>query len=169
MNVIDEVMQREGWPKFTDASEDRGGPTKGGITLKTLSGYMGRPCTTEELQALDEPTARAIYETIFIVKPGFMRIADQEVREYLIDIGVTSGPARAVRYLQRCIGLPAKDVDGVLGPVTAAAANKMDPVDLLLNLIAYRCVKLAADVQENPAQLKWLEGWIARAVKPLEA
>lgn len=169
MNVIDEVMLSEGWPTFTDKPNDRGGPTKGGVTLKTLSGYMGRPCTVEELQALDENTARAIYETIFIVKPGFMRIADERVREYLIDIGVTSSPARAVRYLQRVLGFPEKQVDGVLGSATAAAANRFDPDALLRRLVAYRAKKMAADVQDNPAQLENLEGWIARAVKPLEA
>jgi len=166
MNIIDEVMKAEGWPQFTDAPADRGGPTRGGITLKTLSGYMGRECSVDELKALDEATARAIYETLFIVKPGFMRIADERVREYLIDIGVTSGPARAIRYLQRVVG--AKD-DGVLGSATADAANRFDPDALLRRLVAYRAKKMAADVQDNPAQIKWLEGWIARAVKPLEA
>lgn len=167
--IITDVLKREGWPKFTDDPNDRGGPTRGGITLSMLSKFRKQPVTVEQLKALEEPEARAIYETVFIVEPGFMRIADEEVREYLIDTGVTSSPARAVRYLQRCLGFAPAQVDGVLGSQTAAAANAVDPVDLLLKLIAYRAVKIAAFVQEDPTQLKYLEGWIARAVKPLEA
>jgi len=164
--LISEIMRSEGWPKFTDAPHDRGGPTKGGITLLTLSRFFGRPATLTELKELPEATARLIYERLFIIWPGFEQILDEQLRHYVVDIGVTSGTTRAIRYLQRQVG--AKD-DGYFGPVTAIAVNGADPVKLLHRLIAYRATKMAADVQDNPDQLKWIEGWIARAVKPLLA
>lgn len=165
MRVIDEILEREGWPKFTCDPNDRGGATKGGITLRTLSGYLGRKATVEELEALDETTARKIYESVFVIRPGFTRIYNDQVREYLIDIGVTSGPARAVRYLQLALG--GLKVDCMLGNKTAAAANTANQVSLLLRLVALRCRMMAEDVVENPSQLKYLEGWIRRAVLPL--
>lgn len=166
MDPISDILKREGWPAYTNRPEDRGGPTKGGITLKTYAAYLGRPVTIAQLQALEEPTARKIYEFTFIVQPGFGAIRDRRVRDYLIDIGVTSGPARSIRYLQRAVG--GLTVDGVLGPKTAAAANAVDPTALLLRLVAIRCRMMAADVQDNPDQLPNIEGWITRAVQPLE-
>lgn len=163
-DLVSHIMKAEGWPTFTDAVNDRGGPTKGGITLATLSRYLRRPATVAELKALPEYTARTIYAQEYIEKPGFGRITDERVQAYLVDIAVTSGPKRAIRYLQRMVGT---EDDGYLGPVTAAAANAMDPTRLLNRLIAYRATKMAADVQDNPEQVKWIEGWIARAVKPL--
>lgn len=165
MKVIDDLMLAEGWPTYTDKPNDRGGPTKGGITLKTLQAYYKRPATVEELKALPEATARSIYEFMFITGPGFNRILDSRVRDYLIDIGVTSSPARAVRFLQYC--LAGLKQDGELGPITERAANAAEPRSLLLRLVARRATMMAADVQNNPEQLENIEGWIARAVKPL--
>ena len=34
--VITDILRREGWPKYTNRAADKGGPTKGGITLETL-------------------------------------------------------------------------------------------------------------------------------------
>lgn len=162
--LVSEIMVAEGWPKFTDKPNDRGGPTKGGITLGALSTHLGRQATVEELKALPEATARTIYEQAYIVAPGFSRLNDERIVAYLVDIAVTSGQKRSIRYLQRVVG--AVD-DGNLGPKTAAMANIWDPKRLLDRLIAYRAVKMAALVQEDPTQIEWIEGWIARAVKPL--
>lgn len=164
--LVSEIMVAEGWPKFTDKPNDRGGPTKGGITLGALTTFLGRQATVDELKALPEATARQIYEQNYIVRPGFALIDDERVVAYLVDIGVTSGQKRAIRYLQRVVG--AAD-DGNLGPKTAAMANIWDPRRLLGRLVAYRAIKMAALVQEDPSQLEWIEGWITRAVKPLNA
>lgn len=162
--IVSDIMAAEGWPKFTDAAGDRGGPTKGGITLGALSSFLGHAAMVDELKALPEATARVIYERDYIERPGFGRIIDERLMAYLVDIAVTSGQATAIRYLQRTCGVTD---DGILGPQTAAAANAMDPARLLHKLIAYRATKLAALVQTDPSQIKWIEGWIARAVKPL--
>lgn len=162
---IDAILKREGWPAFTVAVSDRGGPTKGGITIRALQDYLGRPVTTEDLQALDEQTARAIYRKLYIEGPGFDKITSDEARNILVDIAVTSGPARSVRWLQAVLGLVQ---DGNLGNVTATHANAIPGDVLSRRLIAHRCKMIASDVQDNPLQIKWLEGWIARAVEPLE-
>lgn len=175
--IVAKIMAAEGWPTFTCDPADHGGATKGGITLAALSAHLARQATVDELRDLPETTARAIYWVDFIQKPGFALIEDDRLAEYVVDIAVTSGPARAIRYLQRVAG--AKD-DGVLGPKTAAAVNTWDAGRLLHRLIAYRAVKMAALVQEdaiailgetkfNALQLKWIEGWIRRAVDPLGA
>ena len=163
-DIIGEILVREGWPKYTDNPNDRGGPTKGGITLKTLSGFIGRTATVEELQALDETTARLVYQTLFIIRPGFVHIKDLNLQDYVVDIGVTSGPVRAIRYLQTLLNLK---TDGVFGSLTITAVNGSDGGKLLLRLIAHRCLMMCGDVEANPNQLAEIEGWIRRAVSPL--
>lgn len=32
--IIDNILCREGWPRYAGRSSDRGGPTKGGSTLR---------------------------------------------------------------------------------------------------------------------------------------
>ena len=48
-SIIDALLNVEGWPQYTNRPSDKGGPTKGGITLPALSEYLGRPATIEEL------------------------------------------------------------------------------------------------------------------------
>lgn len=162
--IVSDIMRAEGWPTFTDTPRDRGGPTKGGITLAALSASIGRQATVSDLMALPEAIARSIYQRDYIGQPGFWRLADEQLLAYCVDMAVTSGQKRAIRYLQRVAGVTD---DGILGPETARVANIWDPARLLRRLVAYRAIKMAALVQEDPTQLKWIEGWITRAVRPL--
>ena len=41
-DCLEKILEREGWPKYTDHPDDRGGPTKGGITLGTLRSWRGQ-------------------------------------------------------------------------------------------------------------------------------
>ena len=69
--IIDSIEVSEGWPKYTDHPDDKGGPTKGGITLATLEHWRQRPCDKEDLKQLDRHEARQIYQKMFIDDPGF--------------------------------------------------------------------------------------------------
>lgn len=169
VDVIDRILEREGWPKFTDRPHDRGGPTKGGITLALFSGYLRRPASVDELKAINDDEARKIYQSVFIDDPGFSRLNDQRLRDYMVDTAVTSSAARATRYLQSVLGFSAQAIDGVCGSGTAAAANAIDAGPLLCHLIARRVVMIGSDVQDHPEQLVNLEGWLDRAVEPLIA
>lgn len=164
MSVIDDILTREGWPQFTDQDNDRGGPSRGGITIPVLARHRGQPVTVDDLRAMKETEARAIYEQKFIKEPGFDAIQDEKLREYAIDTAVTSGAPRATRYLQYVLGLKQ---DAVLGPITRGAIQAADPKETLLRLIARRCRMIAADVQNNPKQIVYLEGWVNRATAPL--
>ena len=69
--IIDTILRREGWPRYTNRPSDRGGPTKGGITLATLASWRKRPVTATDVAALDEAEVRAIYRARYIEEPGF--------------------------------------------------------------------------------------------------
>lgn len=158
--IISDVLTSEGWPRYTDNPLDRGGPTKGGITLPTLSDYLGRPAKVSDLQALDEATARKLYEHLYVVKPGFDLVEDEMLREQLVDTGVLSGVGRAARWLQQAAGVP---VDGRLGKLSLAAINNGNPRALAVRLAVFRTRGLADIIHDNPSQVEWINGWIGRA------
>lgn len=126
--IIDDILVREGGGKFTDRADDRGGPTRWGITAETLgkSRGLGRDATPAEVSTLSEAEARDIYRLHYITMP-FGKITHPQLRAVLADCCVLHGEGNAVRMLQRV--LKVKD-DGKLGPVTLAAALAADGLSL---------------------------------------
>lgn len=165
--AISEILIREGWPAFTNRANDRGGPTKGGITLKTLRRH--RPtATVDDLKALTEAQAAAIYFNDYLAP--FAVVDDDALWSLLVDYAVTSGPGVAIKAAQYAVGV---EVDGHLGPITTAAINGADPVALrgrvviarlkaigrLISFSAKQHAKVAPDCQGGNAA-----GWINRFV-----
>jgi lysozyme family protein len=101
--IIDTILRREGWPRYTDRPSDRGGPTKGGITLATLTSWRKRPVTAADVAALDEDEVRAIYRARYIADPGFAGITDDTLRALVIDSGVIHNTSRAGTWLQDAV------------------------------------------------------------------
>lgn len=161
-NLITEIIRREGGDKYTNRPNDRGGPTKFGVTLATLSEWRGVKCTAQDVQNLTEREAREIYFHRYISQPKFDKIEHHVIREFVIDIGVNSGTGTAARTLQRAAGV--KD-DGVLGPITLSAVNKFDPKELLLRLVAERIVFLGRLITRAPNQAENAHGWMNRVAE----
>lgn len=146
--IITEILRAEGWPKYTDRVSDRGGPTKGGITLATLSKYRGRTCTAEDVKALTETEVRQIYAKMYIADPGYDGIADAALKGLVVDSGVLFGPDDASPWLQQAAvaaGAAIK-VDGAVGSRTIAAVNALPARKLQLLICAYRLRKIAGIV-----------------------
>lgn len=128
--IIDDVILREG-DKFTNDPRDSGGPTKFGITQAELAAYRGHPVSAEDVEALTEGEARAIYRKRYIDGPGFGAVLQLSPRIgfELIDTGVNTGTARAAIFLQRSLNAlnnggslyPDVRVDGECGPGTLSA------------------------------------------------
>ncbi|MBP2301154.1 glycoside hydrolase family 108 protein [Azospirillum picis] len=141
-SIIDAILRREGWPRYTDRPLDRGGPTKGGITLDTLAGWRRRPVKAADVAALDEAEVRAIYRARYIEEPGFSNIIDPELRALVIDSGVNHGPRRAATWLQDAVndiaGRPLLRIDGIVGSRTLAAVNRGDAAALWRSVFAQR-------------------------------
>lgn len=165
------VLHLEGWPIFTDRPADRGGPTKGGITLKTLSTWRGRPATVEELQDLPQIIAEQIYESIYWDPWAF--VMNKPIQALLADWSVTSGVPRVVKTLQAVLDLRQ---DGVIGPLTVRRTSEHPTkADLYTQLWLARLRFYVGipfnegDVQEfllaHPiSQLHNLRGWVNRAL-----
>lgn len=168
--TIDAILVREG-EQYTDRANDRGGPTKFGITIATLSAWLGRPATIDEVKALTRETARAIYHKNYITDPQFDQIMAVSLQELVIDTGVNHGPRQAAKWLQKVVisayGAAIK-ADGVVGPKTLNAVNAAPPRRLFYLYLRKRIAGYADIVQNDPRQLENLEGWNDRAASFIE-
>ena len=163
--ILDEVLDREGFPTYTEHPNDRGGPTKGGITLRTLESWRQRRVTRRELKALSRDEALRILFRRYVEVQGIYRIKNPVLQEQVIDDSVHSGPVTAVKDLQRTVGVKA---DGIIGSITLAAieskaqASATGETELCNQLAITRAIRLADFVQHHPDQLVFLEGWMRR-------
>ena len=160
--VIASIVHREGG--WSDHPDDRGGPTKYGITVATLGRWRkyGRNATRSELRTLTSQEAGEIYHAEYITRPGFAQIAFEPLRVQCVDFGVNSGPPRAIRWLQRvCSCTP---VDGVLGAVTARHVNALPGRLVNDALVAARLRLLEDFMASDPRQETFRRGWTTRAL-----
>ena len=159
--ILRGVLDREGWPVYTVHPNDRGGPTKGGITLRTLESWRGRRCTRAELQRLTEDEALAILSRRYAEANGIQRVTDLDLRTQLIDDAVLSGPFIAAKDLQEALGVV---VDGIIGPQTLAAIDRDGAAVVGRRLVVERSLRLARHVQQHSDQLVFLVGWLTRTL-----
>lgn len=160
--ILDEILRREGG--YADRAEDRGGPTNYGITAATLGQWrkLGRPATRAEVKALTLADAREIYTQQYVISPRFDRIPDHDLRALLVDFGVHSGPARAVKALQRALNVPA---DGVIGPQTLRALGRADKREVCRAVLRERGELIATILQRDPSQRVFAAGWVRRLME----
>lgn len=170
-NIITEIIRKEGG--YVNHPNDRGGPTKYGITeaVARANGYQGR------MQDLPENLARTIYRTQYYNGPRFdavERIAPQ-IAEELADTGVNMGVAVAARFLQQALNAfngqgrywPDISTDGYIGNATLAALRsfvdmrRMEGI-LVLNR-ALNCLQGARYIELTQSREKnedFVYGWI---------
>lgn len=150
---ISKVIKREG-PETNDPV-DKGGRTKYGISEATNPDlWKDGPPT--------EAQSRERYEQRYVKGPRFDQIKDSRLQAQLIDFGVNSGPMVAIKKLQEILHVP---VDGILGPQTLVLANAGQSADTNNKLVAARVKMIGRIVQNNPSQLKFLSGWLNRALE----
>jgi lysozyme family protein len=163
--MIDDVLRREGG--FVDHPADRGGPTKYGITQRTLGHYLGRAVDRAEVEALGRPLAAEIYRRNYLLVPRLDTLPER-IKAFLFDSAVNHGPRRAVRLLQQvcaAAGFTPIAIDGVLGPQTRARARDADAamgIWLLAALVAERRSFYRQIVARDPSQAVFFKGWMNR-------
>ena len=162
--IIDGIIKREGG--YVNNPADRGGPTKFGITWKTLKEWRGRVVTQYDVEGLDEREAHAIYESEYLEKPR------DQTRSIAFRSGssrstaaVQHGPTRAIRWLQKAAGV---SVDGILGPVSLEAINRLDSDVLYRKMVAERCRFYGAIITKDPSQSVFAAGWSNRLAEFIE-
>lgn len=170
--MINDVLVAEGG--YVNNPYDRGGPTNYGITLSTLSKFLQRAATVEEVKKLDIQTARDIYELRYYRAPRIDKLPEF-IQPFVFDSAVNHGPRRAVKFVQEICndaGLGPLTVDGLMGPKTKAVAEACYETMrewMLVALVEERQMFYVNIVLNNETQMQFLKGWLnrARAFLPL--
>ena len=161
-NIIEDILSREGG--WVDNPADHGGPTNLGITLSTLR-TMRPGATVDDLKSLTKQEAGAIYESEYIIAPGFNVIDHEGLRGMCADAAVNHGPQRATILLQRALAVTP---DGVFGNATRAALATAFPRLVLAKMVRERMRFYARIVKGDVAQVQFLEGWLNRCAEFVE-
>jgi hypothetical protein len=154
------ILKHEGG--YVDHPKDPGGRTNLGVTQRVWEEWLGRPVSEKEMRAL----------TPIMVKPLYKRKywdacrADDLVAgvDYCVfDVAVNSGPGRAIKFLQSCVGVT---VDGGFGPATLAAVKKAeeDPA----RLVELYCAKRLEFLQSLKTFETFGKGWSRRVAEVKE-
>jgi lysozyme family protein len=126
------VLAHEGG--YVDHPRDPGGATNLGVTIGTLSGWLGRPATKAEVRALTVDAVAPIYR-----KNYWDAVRADELPagvDYCVfDFGVNSGPRRAIMALQRAVNVAD---DGAIGPITLAAVKRKSPENIISRICSDR-------------------------------
>lgn len=127
--LIDSVFDKEG-KKYGDQTTippiDQ--PTAaGGIIQATLSDYLGRPATVQELKDLSLGAAREVirWKLRKLAKASRLELVHFEpLRLQLIDFAYNSGEGLAIRWLQRVLRVPRSSK---IDQATLGALEALDP------------------------------------------
>ncbi|GAB6099220.1 glycosyl hydrolase 108 family protein [Halanaerocella petrolearia] len=158
--ALELVLEYEGG--YSNDEDDRGGPTKFGITKATARrlGY------NEEISKLSKEEVAQMYYDNYWANLQYNLINDSNIALEMFDQAVNLGPQTANCHLQRACNLLIKDeiaVDGIVGPaILEAVVNcsyKLELIKLLNILQGYKYIKI---VESDKSQKKFIRGWLKR-------
>lgn len=148
-----------GWSKHP---QDKGGATMCGITLATFKTYRKRhgqrTATETDLKNISVTEWEAIYKEMYWDAIHGDEINNQAVANCLVSWVWGSGAA-IIKKIQRLVGAAP---DGIVGPKTIAAINKLYPSYLVPLLYETRELHFRQICQKNPSQKVFLKGWLNR-------
>ena len=153
------MIQNEG-SRYVNNPNDKGGPTKYGITMPILSKFLNRIATIDDVQNINETSAKDIYHKYFWI-PLHADELPPTIASALFDTSINRGQATAVGFAQHC--LVGVHPDGIIGEETIHALNVTDPEMFIYNYIGELQDSYIAKVEHDMTQLEFLSGWLARA------
>ena len=126
---------------LVDHPSDPGGITKWGISLRFLRAIKldingDGVINGQDVQYLTEQEVKRLYHNYFWSK-CYCDFLPVGVSLAVFDCGVNQGPLRAKRFLQKALKVK---VDGKIGPITLAAADKADSTELLGEFMVRRAL-----------------------------
>jgi lysozyme family protein len=112
---------------YVNNPADPGGMTNLGVTKATWENWVGRESDEAEMRGLTPEKVEPLYK-----KKYFDAVRGDELPmglDYLMfDFAVNAGSGRAIKTLQTAVGVTP---DGGFGPMTMAAVQAVDPVELI--------------------------------------
>jgi lysozyme family protein len=155
---IDRIIKREGG--FVDHPDDRGGPTKYGISIYTLGSWRNEMATSTDIQELTITEAQDIYKSMYWEEAKLNELDLSPVlQEMLFDAAVQHDPWDATKWLQTSVG---EKADGLVGPKTKAAVVDVENDMLAARFMAERISYYGRIITNNPSQATFAAGWMNR-------
>ena len=119
------ILHHEGG--YVDHPADPGGRTNLGVTQKVWEEWVGHEVDEKAMRALTPELVGPMYKAKY-----WDKIKGDDLPEgvdyAVFDAAVNSGPGRAAKWLQSCVGV---EPDGGIGPKTLAAVAAFDPKELV--------------------------------------
>ncbi len=147
------------------ARNDRGGPTKYGVTWGTLArAYSQGVVDHNDIVQLTRQEAVRIFEAFYWVPSRADRLPWGLCLAHF-DTSITSGVGGAGKLLQRAVNdlsIRKIAVDGIIGPDSLRAIGDLDVMALVKQQTEVRKAFFHGLVARDPGQGDHLQGWINR-------
>jgi len=159
--AYEQMIRNEGGYRLHTTPGDRGGQTYAGIARRRWPDWPG--WTAIDLGEIPESEqVRAFYRTHFWDAIRCDEIRSDAIAGTLFDFAVNAGVRTAVKLAQIVVGVTP---DGVLGPKTLAAINRVE-LDWFLPRFALAKISRYAEIaRRDETQRKFLLGWITRSLR----
>lgn len=156
------VHENEGG--FANDPLDAGGPTRYGITLKTLSSWRGRPQSAADVKRLDILEAKAIMKKLYWDKMRCDEIKDDGLAIAVFDASILFGVRAASLALQRAVNKHGGllRLDGQFGPKSLKAINDSSPESVLAEFARILTDRVGTICQLSPSKKRFEKGWNGR-------
>lgn len=170
--VIKNLILREGGGAYVDHPNDKGGPTRWGVTeaVARADGYEG------DMRNYPRKSAESLYLRKYWKKPGFEAISfvSPLIAEEMLDTGVNMHPIWPSKFLQRALNTlnqraskyPDLMVDGMVGDMTVYALRSFlkwrgkDGETVILRLLdSQQGVRYMEITEGNQTQEDFMFGW----------
>ena len=131
--AFEQMLASEGG--FTDDERDDGnklpdgrkGSTMLGVTQYNWEAHVGHQVTHDDMRKLTPADVKPLYKKKYwdVVRADEL---PSGIDYMVFDMGVNAGPGRSIKLLQTAVGVTP---DGGFGPMTMAAVQAADPVELI--------------------------------------
>jgi lysozyme family protein len=146
------VLVHEGG--FVNNPKDPGGMTNLGCTKAVWEEHCGHPVDEKAMRALIPADVAPLYKRKYWDKVSGNDLPSG-VDYVVFDAAINSGPGRAAKWLQACVGV---EPDGGIGPKTLAAVNAFDAKQLVEDYSKRRLSFL----MDLPTWDTFGKGWLRR-------
>lgn len=160
---------------YANDSDDRGGETYRGIARKFWphwSGWAEIDAAKAENKKVDSLRSKTLDQRVydhyfdhFWCASGCDRLKDEALAYEVYDTAVNMGQRRSVLFLQEAVRLLGEKIslDGVIGPKTLAAANRLSAEKLVRIINVLQGERYLEIVRADASQMKFFLGWLRRA------